>query len=550
MATPHDAAAPEPAGSVPAFVAADRSVPLVDDTVGGLLAARASQHPDRDALVGARHGSGASRRLTYAQLLEEAAGVAAALLAVADPGDLVALWAPNVIEWTVIQYGSALAGVVLVALNPVLRDEELDYALRHSRARVLLHADVSRGYAMAGVAERVCQGIPGIRRISLSQCDTWLSSASAGGLGSDAAAPGDPAAPVMLQYTSGTTGRPKGVLLTHRALINVAKLTMEAAGIDQAQTCFNPLPLFHTAGCVIATLGPLWIGGTAVLCERFEPGAALEAMRRERAEVLFYVPAVLHALLQCQRESTSNAPRLRVIMGGAANVSSELIDGAATVFGAGVYNLYGQTELAPVLTMTRPGDSREDLLHTVGRPLPQVDCKIGDPETGRVLGVGEVGEICARGYQQFVEYLHDPVATERALDAEGYVRTGDLGTMDARGFVTVTGRLKELIIRGGENISPAEVENMIVRHDDIVEVVAIGLPDERLGEIVAVACRLAADPPPDLRESLLAHAAARMPAYQVPARWFVVDQFPVTPTGKVRRFELRNAALSGELDEL
>lgn len=550
MATPNDTADPGPGPSVPAFVAADRSVPLVDDTVGGLLAARASQHPDRDALVGARHGSGATRRLTYAQLLEEAAGVAAALLAVADPGDLVALWAPNVIEWTVIQYGSALAGVVLVALNPVLRDEELDYALRHSRARVLLHADVSRGYAMAGVAERVCQGIPGIRRISLSQYDTWLSSASAGGPGSDAAAPGDPAAPVMLQYTSGTTGRPKGVLLTHRALINVAKLTMEAAGIDQAQTCFNPLPLFHTAGCVIATLGPLWIGATAVLCERFEPGAALEAMRRERAEVLFYVPAVLHALLQCQRESTSNAPRLRVIMGGAANVSSELIDGAATVFGAGVYNLYGQTELAPVLTMTRPGDSREDLLHTVGRPLPQVDCKIGDPETGRVLGVGEVGEICARGYQQFVEYLHDPVATERALDAEGYVRTGDLGTMDARGFVTVTGRLKELIIRGGENISPAEVENMIVRHDDIVEVVAIGLPDERLGEIVAVACRLAADPPPNLRESLLAHAAARMPAYQVPARWFVVDQFPVTPTGKVRRFELRNAALSGELDEL
>lgn len=550
MATPHDATAPGPARSLPAFVAADRSVPLVDDTVGGLLAARASQHPGRDALVGARHGSSATHRLTYAQLMEEASRVAAALMSVADPGDPVALWAPNVIEWTVIQYGAALAGVVLVALNPVLRDEELDYALRHSRARVLVHADVSRGYAMADVAERVCAGVPGVRRISLSQCDTWLASASAGGLGSGAATLGDPDAPVMLQYTSGTTGRPKGVLLTHRALINVAKLTMEAAGIGEAQTCFNPLPLFHTAGCVIATLGPLWVGGTAVVCERFEPGAALEAMRRERVDVLFYVPAVLHALLQYQRQSAVSAPRLRVIMGGAANVSGDLIDGAATVFGAGVYNLYGQTELAPVLTLTRPGDCREDLLHTVGRPLPHVDCKIADPDTGRVVGVGEVGEICARGYQQFVEYLHDPVATERALDAEGYVRTGDLGTMDSRGFVTVTGRLKELIIRGGENISPAEVENMIARHDHITEVVAIGLPDERLGEIVAVACRVAGDPPAGLRESLLAHAAARMPAYQVPARWFLVDEFPVTPTGKVRRFELRKAALSGELQEL
>lgn len=546
MGTPRDAADHKSGRRPPAFSAADRSVPLVDYTVGGLLAARAAEHPDRVALVGVRH-HGAADRLTYSQLFREASKVAAVLTTVADPGDFVALWAPNVLEWTVIQYGAALAGIVLVALNPVLRADELNYAVTHSRARILLHADVSRDYAMAEVAENVCKSVPGIQRISLSQYDAWLSSAeSAPGR----VAPSDPEAPVMLQYTSGTTGRPKGVLLTHQALINVAKLTMEATGVVGGATCFNPLPLFHTAGCVIATLGPLWVAGTAILCERFEPDSALAAMRDEHAEVLFYVPTVLRVLLQRQRDSERSAPRLRVIMGGAANVSVDLIDGAAAVFGAGVYNLYGQTELAPVLTLTRPEDSRDDLLQTVGRPLPQVDCKVVDPDTGEVVAIGEVGEICARGYQEFVEYLHDPGATKSALDAEGYVRTGDLGTMDERGYLTVTGRLKELIIRGGENISPVEVENVVAQHDDVVEVVAVGLPDERLGEIVAVACRIATDHHPELRESLIAHAKARMPAYKIPSRWFVVDQFPMTPTGKIQRFALRDAALSKELHEL
>ncbi|MGU3500986.1 class I adenylate-forming enzyme family protein [Mycobacterium sp. C31M] len=528
----------------------DLSVPLVDYTVGQLLALRATDHPDREALVGVRHGSsGEYVRLTYAGLFDEAARVAERLSALVDRGELVALWAPNVVEWTVIQYGAALAGVVLVALNPVLRADELDYALRHSRARVLLHADVSRDYQMAEVAERVCAEIPGVRRISLSQQNEWKAEAGLAKSGWSGH-PSDPDTPVMLQYTSGTTGRPKGVLLTHRALVNVAKLTMEATGVADRAVCFNPLPLFHTAGCVIATLGPLWRAGTAILCERFAPDAALESLGREQVSVFFYVPAVLQALLQYQRVSDLPAPRLQIIMGGASNVSGELIDGAATVFGAAVFNLYGQTELAPVISLTRPGDSRHDQLHTVGRPLPQLECKIIDPVSGATVGVGEKGEICARGYQQFVEYLHDPDATARALDGEGFVRTGDLGTMDSRGYLTVTGRLKELIIRGGENIAPAEVERVIAQHDDVVDVIALGMPDERLGEIVAVACRVTDGDRIGLRDSLIDHAMRELPAYKVPARWFLVDDFPITPTGKVQRFALRHAALAEELPEL
>jgi fatty-acyl-CoA synthase len=532
-----------------AYWAADRSAALVEYTVGEVLIARAVEYPDHEALVGMCHGSAGTDRLTYRELLEEASRVATALARLAEPGGFVALWAPNVVEWTIIQYGAALAGVVLVALNPVLRDDDLDYALRHCRASVLLHADVSRNHPMADIAERVCAAIPGLRRISLSDTAAWRSAT----VDADilASAPSNPDAPAMLQYTSGTTGRPKGVVLTHRALVNVAKLTMEAVDVPSGAVCANPLPLFHTAGCVIATLGPLWIGGTAVVWERFEPGPALKALHTENADLLFYVPAVLGALLEQQRASSAPPPpRLRIIMGGASDVSAALIDGAASTFGASVFNLYGQTELAPVLTLTRPADSRHDRLTTVGRPVPQVDCKIIDPVQGHVLGVGETGEICARGYQQFVEYLHDPGGTARALDAEGYVRTGDLGAMDARGFVTVTGRLKELIIRGGENISPADIERVMARHDAIAEPVAVGLPDERLGEIVAVVCRVTTGQAEGLKDSLIEHARSNMASFKVPARWFVTDQLPVTPTGKVRRFALREAIQRGELHEL
>ncbi|MEH3139696.1 MAG: class I adenylate-forming enzyme family protein [Mycobacterium kyogaense] len=523
---------------------ADRTVPLSEHTVGGLLSVRASEHPDREALVGVRHGSDVVTRLTYGELLDEATRAAAVLRATVPAGGFVALWSPNVVEWTVIQYGAALAGVVLVALNPVLRDDELDYALRHSRASLLLHACVSRDYDMATVADRVCADIPDITRMSLDEFSGSQPRTES------PVPPDDPDAAVMLQYTSGTTGRPKGVLLTHRALVNVAKLTVEAAGVQPGAVCFNPLPLFHTAGCVIATLGPLWVGGVSILSQRFVPSDALAALRDENVDVLFYVPTLLTALLDEQRASADAAPTLDVVMGGAANVPAELIDGVSTVFGAEVLNLYGQTELAPVLSMTRPQDDREDQLITVGRPLPQVECKIIDPDTGRTVRVGEIGEICARGYQQFVEYLHDPAATARALDGNGFVRTGDLGVMDDRGFLRVTGRLKELIIRGGENIAPAEVENVIGRHEDVSDVVALGLPDDRWGEVVAVACRLKPGARPGLRENLVEFAKSQLPGYKVPSRWFVVDDFPMTPTGKVQRFALRDAAVDQRLREI
>lgn len=530
-----------------AHLPADDSAELVDLTVGQLLIQRAESHAGHLALVGVRH-DGSSARLTYAQLFDEAARVATALSALAERGGFVALWAPNVLEWNIIEYGAALAGMVLVALNPALRAEELEYALTHSGASVLLHADTNRDDDLAAVVANVAPRLPNLVCISLSERDRWQAGQASRAVLD--AAPTDPDDPVMLQYTSGTTGRPKGVLLKHRSLINVAKLTLEAVGVEDRSVCLNPLPMFHTAGCVIATLGPLWIGGTVINVERFRPGAVLEALCRERVSVLFYVPTVLAALLECQRTAHTPAPELKVIMGGAAHVPATMIEDAETVFGASVINLFGQTELAPVLSATRPSDSRRDQLTTVGRPLPRVDCKIVDPVSGDTVTVGQPGEICARGYQQFLEYLHDPEATARAVDSEGFVHTGDLGTIDERGYLTVTGRLKELIIRGGENISPVEIETILVGHDAILDAAVVGVPDDRWGEIVAAVIRVRDQPPHLDRAEFADYVGARLAPFKVPTRWFVADSLPTTPTGKVRKFAVRDAIASGDLREI
>ncbi|WP_020497514.1 MULTISPECIES: class I adenylate-forming enzyme family protein [Sciscionella] len=525
----------------------EESSPLVEHTVGSLLAARARDCPDSPALVGTVCGTTRQRRLTYRELHAQASRVARALLRIARPGEFVALWAPNVLEWPIVQYGAALAGMRLVALNPVLRASELIYALNHSESSVLIHADRSRDYDLAAVVSAVRGECPNLRGVvSLSEWDSWLDT----GRDSTELIACDPDDPVMLQYTSGTTGRPKGVLLRHRALVNVAKLTLETAGAAPGLRAVNPLPMFHTAACVIGTLGPLWLGGCVLLIERFEPGMVLDALRDEDAELLFFVPAILGAIIEKARESGGSASSLRIVMGGGADVPRPMIEEAEKFFGVEVYNLFGQTELAPVLSMTRCGDSHHDLVGTVGRPLPQIECKIVDPETGRTQPLGTPGEICARGYQQLIEYLHDPEATADAVDTDGWVHTGDLGSMDERGMITLTGRAKDLIIRGGENIAPREIESCLAEHEAVAEAAVIGVPDELWGETVGAVIRPRGESRKGMRGELEAYCRDRLSPFKVPEHWLVAEKLPVTPTGKIRKFELVEAAAKGRLTRL
>jgi fatty-acyl-CoA synthase len=518
---------------------ADEAVPLAEATVGELLRDRADRHPDRLALVGTRH-DGSAARSTYGDLLTEAREVAAGLRLIAEPGDHVALWAPNVAEWPVVEYAAALAGVVLVALNPVLRGQELDYALRLSRASVLIHADVSRDYDMASVARAVAADLPTLRhRISLAETDRLRAAPV-----DDATV--DPGSPAMIQFTSGTTGHPKAVLLAHRSLVNNARLTMITGEVAEGSVGIVPLPMFHTAACVISTLGPAWIAGTQVLIEKFVPDEVLATMRTEDADVLFSVPTVLGAVLEAARSTGGPVPRLSTVLVGASTVPGSMIEAVEQTFGASVHNLFGQTELSPVLSLTRRTDTREDLVTTVGRPLPHTGARIVDPATGEVVPIGEQGEICARGYGQMIEYFDDPAATASTVDVpdehadRGWLHTGDLGTMDARGLIAVTGRLKEIIIRGGENIAPAEIEVALAAHPQVLRVAVLGLPDEHWGEIVAAAVVVRDRTVDGVVEDLETFARDRLATYKVPARWFLVDDLPTTPSGKVQKFVLRD----------
>ncbi|MFI6998205.1 class I adenylate-forming enzyme family protein [Nocardia sp. NPDC050175] len=531
------------------YWARDDSVPLSDHTVGSLLAERAEHHGGTVALVGTPHGTTELHRYTYAQLYDEALRVASALAAITAPGDFVALWAPNVVEWPIIEFGAALAGRVLVAINPALRQGELAYALIHSGATVLIHADENKRYDMADVAKSVVAEVSSVEhRISLSERGRWQ---AAGQTTIEFGAwASDPDAPVMLQYTSGTTGNPKGVLLRHRSLVNVAKMTMEAAEVAAGSVFLNPLPMFHTAACVIGTLGPVWNAGTALLVETFTPAAILDWAKAEHADVLLFVPTVLSALLETVRGNEDLAPQFTSVIGGAANVPRVLIEGSARVFSASVHNLFGQTELAPVLTLTRKSDSIEDQLATVGRPIAQVETKIADSDGTGVAPLGIEGEICARGYQQMIEYYRDPAATVSTVDADGWLHTGDLGSMDSRGFLTLTGRLKDMIISGGENIAPAEVESRLVEHDSVQQAVVVGVPHEKWGETVAAVLVVRGEQPEDLLDSVKAHLSTRLAPFKTPRRWFVTTELPTTPSGKVQKFKLREAILDESIDEI
>jgi acyl-CoA synthetase (AMP-forming)/AMP-acid ligase II len=515
---------------------ADRSVELTDLTVGELLADRAARLPDVTALVGTGH-DGLPVRYTYRELHEQALRVAGALLAVAEPGEFVAIWAPNIAEWPLVEYGAALAGVVLVALNPVLRSDELRFALDHSGAVALLHADRSRDYNLAEVVAQVAPHCSALRTvISFSERDRWT-----------APPPRefpkiDQLRPVMLQYTSGTTGTPKGVLLHHRSLVNVAKLSMEATEIADGAVCLNPLPMFHTASCVVSTLGPLWVGGRAVLLERFDPKTALAAIRSEEVRVLMSVPTILGAIVEATRADSQGPPQLDTVLVGASNVPGSMIETVERLFGASVHNMFGQTELGPVLSLTRRGDTRADVTSTVGRPIAHTECRIVDPVTGKTTAPGVPGEICARGFGQLIEYYRNPDATASAVDGEGWLHLGDLGSMDERGMITLTGRLKDLIIRGGENIAPAEIENCLVTHASVLEASVVGLPDERWGEVVVAAVRLR-DELADAQAELIEHARSRLAKFKVPSRVVVMAEFPMTPSGKVQKFRLREQLL-------
>jgi fatty-acyl-CoA synthase len=523
-------------GLTSSYWAADTSDPVLETTVGGVLREAAALAADELAMVGGLPDPASRRRWTFGELLDDAERAARALAARFAPGERVAVWAPNLPEWVVLEFGAALAGLTLVTVNPAYRPQELRYVLDQSQASGIFLVPEFRG-PMAEYLAEVQPELPGLREVVLfTEWDEFLASAY-----HDQQLPEvEPDDIAQIQYTSGTTGFPKGALLTHRGLTNNARFFARLMRLQPNEVYVNPMPMFHTAGCSLAVLGSVQTRAVHVPVLAFDPGLVLELLEAERASAVLGVPTMLIALLEHPDFAVRDLSSLRCVLSGGAPVPPELVRRVEEDMGVTFSIVFGTTECSPLVTQTRLDDVPSDRASTLGQPFPQTEIMVCDPASGEPVPVEQVGELCARGYMVMAGYNQQPEATAAAIDLAGWYHTGDLASMDERGYLRIEGRLKDMIIRGGENIYPREIEELLFAHPDVAEVAVCGEPDERWGEVVAAFVR----PAPgrvaseaELREFCRAHLAA----YKCPQRWVFLDAFPLTASGKIQKFKLRQS---------
>lgn len=517
---------------------ADRTVPVLERSIGDALRAAASGHGARIALIEGLEGP--RRRWSYDQLLADGEQVARALLGRFQPGEHVAVFAANSPEWVLLEMGAALAGLTLVTVNPAFLAQEVAYVLGQSRACGVVVQPQYRGRDLLAVVAQARAGLPELREVI--DLDDWPAFLASGARDTvlPEVAPGDIA---QIQYTSGTTGFPKGACLTHRGLANNGRLFARAIGAGPDDVWVNPMPMFHTAGCGLVTLGALQTGGVHVLPSAFDPALMLALFEAERGTLMLSVPTMLIRLLDHPDARTRDLTSWRLSALGGAPVPPELARRAAEEVGLKVTIGFGQTEASPYITHTVPDDPNPHWIETVGRPLPQTEVKVIDPVSGDTVPLGTVGEICARGCGVMAGYFDNPGATAIALDAQGWLHTGDLGSLDADGYCRIQGRLKDMIIRGGENIYPREIEDVLFTHPGIASVSVVGVPDIEWGEQVAAfvqarpEARLCAD-------DLAAFCRQHLAPFKVPRIWRFVEAFPQTASGKIQKFALREQLLT------
>jgi fatty-acyl-CoA synthase len=408
--------------------------------------------------------------------------------------------------------------------------------LVNSGAQGLFMLPGYRGTDMRATLAGIRDGLPQLREVLLfTEWDEFLSSGTHRTV-LPGASPDDAA---QIQYTSGTTGSPKGAVLRHAGITDNAALYAERAGLLAGDVTVNPMPLFHTAGCVMSVLGTLSVRGTLILPPAFDPSLQLRLLEEERGESMIAVPTMLIGILDAEEFRSTDLSSLRRVVSGGAVVPAELVRRVERETPALVSIVFAQTESSPVITQTSPQDSADDRARTLGRPLSHTAVRIVDPRTGQTVPVGETGELITRGYAVMLGYYDDPAATAAAIDADGWLHTGDLAKMDERGYCTIDGRLKEMIIRGGENIYPREIEAVLFSHPDVADAAVVGIPDERWGEQVAAFVRPAAGHTPD-PAALFSYCRARLAPFKAPQLWAVVDDFPLTGSGKVQKFRLQD----------
>jgi fatty-acyl-CoA synthase len=501
---------------------ADRSFPLLQGSVGDLLRRNAQRNPDRPALYWPS-GSGLAS-LSHAQVLARATTLAQWLAERTRPGDRIATWSRNDVELAILHHASALAGAIITPFNTGWADAEVLHAFALARPAMIVVGADNRGQDLASRAE----GLTELPVIGLADLATLRAA------GDPPLPVIDPADPYMIQFTSGTTGKAKGALLSHRAAILGGWLRPALEGGGDHDVYLNPVPMHHIGGSCAVLLGATALGGANVVLDRYDPAQLIALMKPVGATRMGGVPTIWFDLLS-QPDLPRDAGVQLVTLGG-ASVPPQLVEQVRDRLGARCAIGYGQSECT-IVTGTLPDDSAEVITQTVGRPLPHVEVKIVDPATGRILAPDEVGELCVRAPTAMDGYYGDPAATAAAFDAEGFLRTGDLASMAPDGVCRIRGRTREVIIRGGENIYPAEIENVLLELPEIAMAAVFGLDDARLGQKVAAAVTLR--PGAEIEVSRLqAHVAAAVARFKVPAVWRVMQTLPMTASGKVRKHEL------------
>jgi len=522
------------------------AAPLIGETIGANLRRTVERFGQREALVVCHQNV----RFTYAELWEHTSRCARGLLAHGvQKGDRVGIWSPNRYEWVVLQFAAARVGAILVNVNPAYKAAELEYALRQSGTSVLV---LARGFRrtnyvamLAGVRDRC----PELREALVLE-DDWAALLASGDQVSDAELAAREAAldfddPINIQYTSGTTGAPKGATLSHHNVVNNAFFGAEQLRLGERDRLCAPVPLYHTFGCVLASLGCSTHGACLVLpSETFDPLAVLEAVQAERCTALYGVPTMFISELEQARFAEFDLATLRTgMMGGAPCPLEVMKQVQERMHLREVTIICGMTETAPLSTQTSADDPLDKQVGTVGRAHPHVEIKIIDPATGQTVPRGAPGEQCTRRYNVMLGYWNNPEATQHAIDGARWMHTGDLATMDEQGYVKIVGRLKDMLIRGGENIYPREIEEFLHSHPAVSDVQVIGVPDARYGEEVMAWIRLREGAHTSQAE-LAAFCRGRIATYKIPRYWKFVEEFPMTVTGKVQKFRMRELAMA------
>jgi fatty-acyl-CoA synthase len=530
----------------PSYVSGVSSTPLLGETIGATFDRTVARFDVREALV-SRHQD---ERYSYAQLSEAVERVARGLLALGlEPGERVGIWAPNCTEWALVQFATAKLGIILVNINPAYRTSELEYALRQSGCRALISAQSFKTSDYAAMVAEVRPSVDTLEHVVFLDGPDWAGLLSDGERVSPAEVAERQAAtqfddPINIQYTSGTTGFPKGATLSHHNILNNAYFVGRGCCYTEEDRICIPVPFYHCFGMVMGNLAAIAHGACMVIpAPAFEPVAVLETVQDERCTSLYGVPTMFIAELEHERFGEFDLSSLRTgIMAGSPCPIETMRRVVSEMHMEDVTICYGMTETSPVSTQTAADDPLDKRVGTVGQVHPHVEVKVIDPITERIVERGETGELCTRGYSVMLGYWEEPEKTADAIDRGRWMHTGDLAVMDDEGYLRIVGRSKDMVIRGGENVYPREIEEFLYTHPDVADVQVIGVPDARYGEELMAWIVPRAGASLD-QDAIAEFCRGKIAHFKIPRYVQAVDEFPMTVTGKVQKFKLRERAI-------